>query len=197
MKLEDFNFELPEELIAKYPCANRDESRMLVYNRFSSVIEHKAFKDIIDYFNPGDLLVRNQTKVLPARFYVKNQFGTEIEILILKKTQAHIWTALAKPAKRLKHERTKYFIQDREIEIYRENDEIFIDFLSQENYEYIIQNLSEMPIPPYFKRAAEDIDKDRYQTIYAQEDDYGYSVAAPTAGLHFTDFGGIPPEAPG
>lgn len=187
MKLEDFNFELPEELIAKYPCANRDESRMLVYNRFSSVIEHKAFKDIIDYFNPGDLLVRNQTKVLPARFYVKNQFGTEIEILILKKTQAHIWTALAKPAKRLKHERTKYFIQDREIEIYRENDEIFIDFLSQENYEYIIQNLSEMPIPPYFKRAAEDIDKDRYQTIYAQEDDYGYSVAAPTAGLHFTD----------
>jgi S-adenosylmethionine:tRNA ribosyltransferase-isomerase len=187
LRLEDFNFELPEKLIAKYPCANRDESRMLVYNRSLGTIEHKAFKDIIGYFKAGDLLVRNQTKVLPARFYIKNQFGTEIEVLILKNIKDYIWTALAKPAKRLKQERTKYSIQDREIEIYRENDEIFVDFLSQENYEYIIQNLSEMPIPPYFKRGAEDIDKDRYQTVYAQEDNYGYSVAAPTAGLHFTD----------
>jgi S-adenosylmethionine:tRNA ribosyltransferase-isomerase len=187
LKLEDFNFELPEELIAKYPCANRDESRMLVYERASGKIAHKDFKDIVSYFNPGDVLVRNQTKVLPARFYVHNQHGTQIEILILKNIKDQIWSALAKPAKRLKHERTRYFIEDREIEIYREADEIFIDFLDQENYEYIIRNLSEMPIPPYFKRSAEEVDKHRYQTVYAQENCSGYSVAAPTAGLHFTD----------
>lgn len=187
MKLEDFNFELPEDLIAKYPCANRDESRMLVYDRASGEIAHKDFKDIVSYFNPGDVLVRNQTKVLPARFYVQNQHGTQIEILILKNTKDQVWSALAKPAKRLKQSRTQYFIKDRAVEIYRDEDEIFLDFLNQENYEYIIQNLSEMPIPPYFKRSAEDLDKDRYQTIYAQENSFGYSVAAPTAGLHFTD----------
>lgn len=187
MKLEDFNFELPEELIAKYPCANRDESRMLVYERASGKIAHKHFKDIVNYFNPGDILVRNQTKVLPARFYVQNQHGTQIEILILKNIKEQVWSALAKPAKRLKQSRTQYFIKDRAVEIYRDEDEISLDFLNQENYEYIIQNLSEMPIPPYFKRSAEDLDKDRYQTIYAQENSSGYSVAAPTAGLHFTD----------
>lgn len=187
MQLEDFNFELPEELIAKYPCANRDESRMLVYDRFQDTIEHKDFKEIVNYFNKGDVLVRNQTKVLPARFYIKNQFGTTIEILIIKNTEKQIWTALAKPAKRLKKDRTEYFIENRVVEIFREGDEIFVDFLSQENYEYIIQNLSEMPIPPYFKRAAEESDKERYQTVYASEEQGGYSVAAPTAGLHFTD----------
>lgn len=187
MKLEDFNFELPEDLIAKYPCANRDESRMLVYDRASGEIAHKDFKDIVSYFNPGDVLVRNQTKVLPARFYVQNQHGTQIEILILKNTKDQVWSALAKPAKRLKQSRTKYLIKDRTVEIYREADEIFIDFLNQENYEYIIRNLSEMPIPPYFKRSAEEVDKHRYQTVYAQENCSGYSVAAPTAGLHFTD----------
>lgn len=187
MKLEDFNFELPEELIAKYPCANRDESRMLVYNKASGEIGHKGFQDILEYFDQGDVLVRNHTKVLPARFYVKNQFGTQIEILILKNTHDHTWTALAKPAKRLKKERTSYFIEDKELEIYREGETVYVDFLDQENFDYIIQNLSEMPIPPYFKRSAEDLDKDRYQTVYAQENDDGYSVAAPTAGLHFTD----------
>ena len=191
MQLEDFNFELPEELIAKYPCAQRDQSRMLVYKRAESELEHKAFKDILNYLKEGDILVRNQTKVLPARFYIQNQFGTQIEILILKNTHEHVWTALAKPAKRLKQERTRYYIKDRlenrEIEIYREGQEIFVDFLSQENYEYIIQNLSEMPIPPYFKRTAKESDKERYQTVYAKETDNAYSVAAPTAGLHFTD----------
>ena len=187
MQLEDFNFELPDELIARYPCAERDESRMLVYNRSSAQLEHKSFKDIVGYFQAGDILVRNQTKVLPARFYIKNKFDTEIEILILKNIKDHIWTALAKPAKRLKKDRTTYYIQDKEIEVYRDEEEIYVDFLNQENYEYIIQNLSEMPIPPYFKRSAEDLDKERYQTVYAQEQDNGYSVAAPTAGLHFTD----------
>lgn len=187
MKLEDFNFELPEDLIAKFPCANRDESRMLVYDKSLKRIQHKSFKDILSYFNAGDILVRNQTKVLPARFYIQNQFGTEIEILILKNIKEQIWTALAKPAKRLKQERTSYTIQDRELEVFREDGQIYVDFLTQANYEYVIQNLSEMPIPPYFKRSAEDLDKDRYQTVYAQDELEGYSVAAPTAGLHFTD----------
>ncbi len=186
--LDQFNFELAEELIAKYPCDKRDESRMLVYNKSKDKLEHKNFTDILEYFSAGDILVRNQSKVLPARFYIKNKFGTDIEVLLIKNIQGQVWKMMAKPAKRLKQERTKYFLEEgaRKVEIYRKDDEIFIDFLSEENFNYIIGNLSQMPIPPYFKRSAEDLDKERYQTVYAQEDEAGFSIAAPTAGLHFT-----------
>ena len=128
MQLDDFDFELPEELIAKYPCNKRDESRLLVFNQ--GEIEHKGFKDIVDYFSKGDILVRNQTKVLPARFYVTNQHGTQIEILLLKSQGELVWSALAKPTKRIKEHRTKYQIADIEIELFKEDNQVFVDFLN-------------------------------------------------------------------
>ena len=187
MKLEDFNFELPEKLIAKFPCEHRDASNLLVYKHNQDLIEHKTFLDIVDYFSAGDVLVRNQTKVLAARFFVENQHGTKIEILLLKQETKTVWTALAKPTKRLKFFATKYRVADLEIEIFRKEDKVLVDFLSLDNFEKIISEHSQMPIPPYFRREAQELDKERYQTVYAKESRSGNSVAAPTAGLHFTD----------
>lgn len=187
MQLEDFNFILPEELIARYPLAERDASRMLVYNKAKQHIEHKQFRNLVDLLKPGDILVRNNSQVMQARFFVTNQFGTQIEIFLYKHLEANLWQALAKPAKRIKPERKFYQVQDCQVEIFKTDDIIYVDFLSKENYEKIISTYGQMPIPPYFKRASEEVDKQRYQTIYAQQSQSGYSVAAPTAGLHFTD----------
>ena len=185
LKLTDFDFELPEELIAKYPCDKRDQSRMLVYE--NSQIKHQDFKSIIDYFEPGEILVRNNTKVLPARLFIENKQGTQIELLLIKEVSPYLWQAMAKPAKRLKEERLEYKLRDSDltIEAYKKDNQVYVDFKSHEHFEKVISNNGQMPIPPYFKREAQDLDKERYQTVYA--DSNPASVAAPTAGLHFTD----------
>ena len=184
MKLSEFNFELPEELIAKYPLEKRDESRMLYYH--NDQIKHRQFKDIVDILKPGDVLVRNISKVLAARLWVVADTGAKIEILLTEKVSEHKWQAIAGNSKRIKSGRTYKLANDLILDLKRDGDNILVDFGSYENYQKAIQDCGSMPIPPYMKREAEDSDKERYQTIYARDTGNGASVAAPTAGLHFT-----------
>jgi S-adenosylmethionine:tRNA ribosyltransferase-isomerase len=193
IKTSDFDFDLPERLIAKYPVAKRDESRLLHYNLESKTIEHRKFKDISDILRSGDVLVRNITKVLPARIFLAGD--KQVEILLLKptsytdlRTDQYCWEIIAKPARKLKHNHKYLFTNGVEIIIYRTDEgRLLADFGSETNFTKVVNELGSMPIPPYLKRNSEAIDKERYQTVYAQDDACGTSAAAPTAGLHFTE----------
>ena len=185
MEITDFDYELPEELIAQTPIKNRDESRLLVLDKNSGNIEHKIFKDIIDYLNPGDTLVLNDTKVLPARLIgEKEDTKAVIEVLLLKNISGDTWECLVKPARRIKVG-TKVVFGDNKlvatcIEEQDEGIRVF-EFSYDGIFLEILDELGSMPLPPYIHEKLED--KDRYQTVYAKE--VG-SAAAPTAGLHFT-----------
>lgn len=186
MKTEDFNYELPEELIAQTPLKKRDASRMLVLNKNTGEIEHKHFTDIIDYLEEGDTLVVNDTKVIPARLIgVKEETGAVIEVLLLKNTEGDTWEALTKPAKRVKVGTIISFgegkLKAKCIKTEDEGKRIFELIYDGIFYE-ILDELGTMPLPPYIHEKLED--KDRYQTVYAKN--LG-SAAAPTAGLHFTE----------
>jgi len=185
MKTDDFDFELPERLIAQTPIKNRDESRMLVLDKETGNIEHKHFNEIINYLNEGDTLVLNDTKVIPARLYgVKEDTNAVIEILMLKELGENSWECLTKPAKRIKLGTVVSFGDGRLKAICTEIKEegIRVFELKYEGILYeILDSLGEMPLPPYIHEKLED--KDRYQTVYAKN--IG-SAAAPTAGLHFT-----------
>ena len=185
MKTDDFDFELPENLIAQTPIKNRDESRMLVLDKETGNIEHKHFNEIINYLNEGDTLVLNDTKVIPARLYgVKEDTNAVIEILMLKELGENGWECLTKPAKRIKLGTVVSFGDGRLKAICTEIKEegIRVFELKYEGILYeILDSLGEMPLPPYIHEKLED--KDRYQTVYAKN--IG-SAAAPTAGLHFT-----------
>ena len=185
MKTEDFDFELPEELIAQTPIKERDHSRLLVLNRKDGSIEHKIFTDIIDYLEEGDSLVLNDTKVMPARLYgVKEETDALIEVLLLKDLGDNTWECLTRPAKRIKERTVVSFGEGLlKAECVKCGDEGIREFKLIYNgilYE-ILDKLGEMPLPPYIHEKLED--KDRYQTVYAKN--IG-SAAAPTAGLHFT-----------
>lgn len=184
MKTEDFNYYLPEELIAQTPLENRDESRLMVLDKTTGEIEHKHFYDIIDYLEEGDVLVLNDTKVLPARLHgTKEVTGSHIEILMLKELENDSWECLARPAKRINVGDTVDFggiLKATCTQVKEEGIRIFK--LSYQGILYeILDKLGEMPLPPYIHEKLKD--KDRYQTVYAKE--VG-SAAAPTAGLHFT-----------
>ena len=186
MKTEDFNYELPEELIAQTPLKKRDASRMLVLNKNTGEIEHKHFSDIIDYLNPGDTLVVNDTKVIPARLIgIKEETGAVIEVLLLKNTEGDTWEALTKPAKRVKVGTIISFGEGKlKAKCIKEDEEgkrIF-KFIYDGIFYEILDELGTMPLPPYIHEKLED--QDRYQTVYAKN--LG-SAAAPTAGLHFTE----------
>lgn len=185
MKTDDFDYYLPEELIAQTPLLKRDESRLLVLDRMSGKIEHKTFKNILDYINKGDTLVLNDTKVLPARLYgIKEETGAVIEVLLLNELERDTWKCLTKPAKRIKEGTIISFgegkLKAKCIKVLedgiREYELIYDGIL----YE-ILDELGQMPLPPYIHEKLED--KDRYQTVYAKNPG---SAAAPTAGLHFT-----------
>lgn len=185
MKTEDFNFELPEELIAQTPLLQRDESRLLVLDKKTGEVEHKNFKDIIDYLNENDVLVLNDTKVIPARLYgVKEETNAVIEILMLKEKTDNVWECLVKPAKRVKVGTIISFGDGKlKAECISTGEEGIREFKLIYNgilYE-ILDELGEMPLPPYIHEKLED--QGRYQTVYAKN--IG-SAAAPTAGLHFT-----------
>lgn len=185
MKTEDFNFELPEELIAQTPLLQRDESRLLVLDKKTGEVEHKSFKDIIDYLNENDVLVLNDTKVIPARLYgVKEETNAVIEILMLKEKTDNVWECLVKPAKRVKVGTIVSFGDGKlKAECISTGEEGIREFKLIYNgilYE-ILDELGEMPLPPYIHEKLED--QGRYQTVYAKN--IG-SAAAPTAGLHFT-----------
>jgi len=185
MKTDDFDFELPEELIAQTPLKQRDSSRLLVLNKKNGNVKHQNFTDIIDYLNKDDVLVLNDTKVIPARIIgTKEETNAVIELLLLKENNNNEWTCLTKPAKRVKVGTVINFNNLLKAECIEVKDEgIRIYKLIYEGILYeILDKLGEMPLPPYIHEKLED--KDRYQTVYAKN--IG-SAAAPTAGLHFTN----------
>ena len=184
MKVSDFNYNLPEELIAQIPLEKRDESRLMVLNREKQTIEHKTFKDIIDFLEPGDCLVRNNTKVIPARIYGKKETGANVEFLLLNNIEGDIWETIVRPGNKL-HIGTKVIFGDGLLEA-----EILdimpggtrkVKFYYKGIFNEILDQIGLMPLPPYIHEELKE--KDRYQTVYAK---YEGSAAAPTAGLHFT-----------
>lgn len=185
MKLSDFNYDLPEELIAQDPLEKRSDSRLMVVGREDGSIEHKHFYDIIDYLNPGDCLVINDTKVIPARLMgIKEETGASIEVLLLKRKEEKVWETLVKPGKKMKVGARVSFgdglLTGEVIDIVEEGNRL-IRFEYQGIWEEILDKLGQMPLPPYITHQLKD--KNRYQTVYAEHEG---SAAAPTAGLHFT-----------
>lgn len=186
MKVKDFYFDLPKELIAQHPLEKRDESRLMVLNKKSGEVEHKVFKDIIEYLNPGDCLVLNDTRVMPARLYgAKEGSGGKMEFLLLNRHEDDIWETLVKPGKRGKVGAKFVFgngeLKAEVVEVL-DNGNRKVKFYYNGIFEEVLDRLGEMPLPPYIEEKLED--RERYQTVYSKE--VG-SAAAPTAGLHFTD----------
>ncbi len=186
MKTSDFDYVLPEELIAQTPVEPRDHSRLLVVHRESGELEHKHFYDILDYLHRGDALVINETKVIPARLLgVKEETGVPVEVLLLRRLNATDWEALVRPGRRLKPGTTCSFGEGLlRCEILDNVPEIggrVVRFLYDGVFEELLDKLGEMPLPPYIHEKLED--RSRYQTVYARNEG---SAAAPTAGLHFT-----------
>lgn len=185
MKTSDFYYDLPKELIAQTPLEPRDSSRLLVLDREKQTLEHKHFYDIIDYLNEGDLLVANDSRVLPARIYgIKDETGAKVEFLLLKQVANNRWETLCKPGKKAKVG-TKFsfgngILRATVVEVKDDGNRI-VDFDCEENFFTTLDKIGQMPLPPYI--TAELKDKERYQTVYSHE--LG-SAAAPTAGLHFT-----------
>ena len=185
MKTSDFDYELPQELIAQTPVEPRDSSRLLVYHRDTGAVEHKIFRDVIDYLNPGDVLVINQTRVIPARLYgVKEGTGGAIEFLLLRRLNLTDWEVILKPGKKAKPGARFVFGNGElvaEILTICEDGGRTVRFFYEGVFEDVLDRLGQMPLPPYIHEKLED--KTRYQTVYAKVDG---SAAAPTAGLHFT-----------
>jgi len=195
-KLSQFNFELPEDLIAEYPTEQRDESRLMVIHRDTGKIEHKIFKDVLEYFDEGDSMIFNNTKVFPARLYGrKEKTGASIEVFLLRElnNEVRLWDVLVDPARKIRVGNKLYFSDkdDNDVLIAEVVDNTTsrgrtIRFLyegTDEEFQKELSILGNTPLPKYIKRNSEEIDRERYQTIYAKE--LG-AVAAPTAGLHFS-----------
>jgi len=193
MKLSQFNFDLPEELIAEYPSDNRDEARLMVIHRDSGKIEHKLFRDVIDYIDEKDVMIMNNTKVFPARMYGnKEKTGAKIEVFLLRELnrESLLWDVLVDPARKIRIGNKLYFGDDDSLvaEVIdnttsRGRTLRFLFDGPYEEFKKAITKLGETPLPKYIKRGVEKSDADRYQTIYAKEEG---AVAAPTAGLHFS-----------
>ncbi len=182
--LNTYDYYLPETQIAQFPLAKRDESKLLIYNRHDKSIEHKHFYNIIDYLHKGDVLVINNTRVIPARLFgVKKDTGAKIEILLLKRINYTDWEVLMKPGKRAKTGTIVTFSDDLSLEVLetKEDGNKIVKFIFNGVFEAILDKLGEMPLPHYIKQKLKD--KERYQTVYSKVEG---SSAAPTAGLHFT-----------
>ncbi len=193
MKLSNFNFNLPNELLAEFPAENRDEARLMVVDRKTKTIEHKLFKDVLDYFDEGDVMVLNNTKVFPARLYGnKEKTGARIEVFLLRELNAEqrLWDVLVDPARKIRIGNKLYFGEDdslvAEVIDNTTSRGRTLRFLYDGSYEEFrgkLTELGETPIPKYINREVTPEDAERYQTIYAKEEG---AVAAPTAGLHFS-----------
>jgi S-adenosylmethionine:tRNA ribosyltransferase-isomerase len=193
MKLSHFNFELPDELLAEYPAENRDESRLMVLNRKVQTIEHKMFKDLIEYFDEDDVMILNDTKVFPARLFGnKEKTGARIEVFLLRELNAEqrLWDVLVDPARKIRIGNKLYFGEDEalvaEVIDNTTSRGRTLRFLYDGSYEEFRKKLTQLgqtPLPKYINREVEPEDEERYQTIYAKNEG---AVAAPTAGLHFS-----------
>ena len=185
MDVKEFDYYLPEELIAQHPLEERDSSRLMVLDKETGCIEHKTFHDIIDYLNFGDTLVLNNTRVMPARLIgEKEKSGGKIEFLLLKRVEGDKWECLAKPGKSAREGRRFTFGDGKlkaEVVEVKEDGNRIVEFHYDGIFEEVLDSLGEMPLPPYIHEKLED--KERYQTVYSKEEG---SAAAPTAGLHFT-----------
>ena len=186
MNVKDFDFYLPEEQIAQDPLEHRADSKLMVLNRNSGEIEHKIFKDVCDYLKPGDCLVINDTKVIPARLFgVRMETNAKIEVLLLKRHSDNVWETLVKPGKKCKVGAKISFgdglLVGTVMDVVEEGNRL-IKFEYEGIFEEILDKLGQMPLPPYITHELQD--KNRYQTVYAK---YEGSAAAPTAGLHFTN----------
>ena len=185
MKVSDFDYFLPQELIAQTPLTPRDSSRLLVYNRQEDTFTHKHFYDILDYLKEGDVLVRNNTRVLPARMFAYTKNGGKVEILLLKRFNLNEWEVLVKPGKKARVGTQLFLSEQLSLEVLstiEESGSRRVRFDYDGVFEDIISKIGEMPLPPYITEKLKE--QGRYQTVYAQVDG---SAAAPTAGLHFTD----------
>lgn len=185
MKTSDFDYNLPENLIAQTPVYPRDSSRMLVFDRKSDTFTHKHFYDLVDYLKEGDVLVRNNTKVLPARMFGYTKNGGKVEVLLLKRFNLNEWEVLVKPGKKARISAELTIAENLKLEVIgniEESGSRRVKFIYEGVFEDIISKLGEMPLPPYITEKLKD--QARYQTVYAKVDG---SAAAPTAGLHFTD----------
>ncbi|WJW99038.1 tRNA preQ1(34) S-adenosylmethionine ribosyltransferase-isomerase QueA [Priestia aryabhattai] len=186
MKVDLFDFHLPEELIAQTPLEQRDASRLMVLNKETGSVKHHMFHDLLDYVQEGDCLVLNDTRVLPARLFgTKEDTGANIEVLLLKQTQGDTWETLLKPAKRVKEGTVISFGDGRLTAVCKETSDQggrLLEFNYEGIFYEVLEQLGEMPLPPYIKERLDD--QERYQTVFAREQG---SAAAPTAGLHFTE----------
>ena len=185
LKTSDFYFDLPPELIAQDPLTDRSASRLLVLDKNTGEIKHEQFRNIINYLNPGDCLVLNDTRVIPARLHgIREETGAAIEVLLLKRKEKDVWETLVRPGKKVRPGAKLSFgeglLRGEVLEIVEEGNRL-IRFQYEGIFEEVLDRLGEMPLPPYITHKLED--KNRYQTIYAK---YDGSAAAPTAGLHFT-----------
>jgi S-adenosylmethionine:tRNA ribosyltransferase-isomerase len=195
-KLSQFKFDLPDSLIAQYPSQERDQSRLMVVDRSTGKIEHKIFKDVLDYFDDGDAIIFNNTKVFPARMYGKKEkTGAKIEVFLLRElnTEAKLWDVLVDPARKIRVGNKLYFADDKGNDILvaevvdnttsRGRTIRFFFDGTDDQFRAILRQLGSMPLPKYITRQPEELDDERYQTVYAKETG---AVAAPTAGLHFS-----------
>lgn len=185
MKTSDFDYYLPKELIAQHPADPRDSSRLLVYDRENDKVYHRRFYDIGDYLRPGDLLVRNNTKVLPARMYAHTPMGAKVEVLLLRRFDLNEWEVLVKPGKKAREGAVLTISPELTLQVLSVNKEggtRRVRFIYNGVFEDILTRVGEMPLPPYITEKLKD--DSRYQTVYARHDG---SAAAPTAGLHFTN----------
>lgn len=183
MNKQDFYFDLPSELIAQYPLANRSDSRLLIYNRQTEEYGHYQFREIADFLQPGDLLVMNDSKVIPARLYGHKATGGKVELLVERITGDFTFLAHIKASKSLKSNDIIFLDAGKQLEVLQRQDDLFLCKASQTILD-LLNNLGHIPLPPYITREDESLDKERYQTVYAK---CAGSVAAPTAGLHFDD----------
>lgn len=189
MKISDFDYYLPEELIAQKPANRRECSRLLVVHRDTGKIEHRHFYDIIDYLKAGDCLVLNNSKVLPARLYgVKEKTGAKVEFLLIKRIEGDTWETMVRPGRKLKPGDIVVFSQEpllkATIKDFGTDGTRIVDFEYDGVFMERLEEIGSMPLPPYIERSSDSEDRDRYQTVYCKEEG---SVAAPTAGLHFTE----------
>ena len=185
MRVDAFDYDLPESLIAQDPIEPRDSSRLLIMNKSNGEIRHSLFRDVVKELHPGDMLVLNDTKVLPARLYAYKDTGAVIELLLLKQTGLNIWQCMVRPGKKVKPGVRLSFALDNiqaEVVDYYDEGTRLIRFECKDDFYDILEKLGTMPLPPYIKKPLED--QSRYQPVYARERG---SAAAPTAGLHFTD----------
>ncbi len=187
MKITDFDYDLPENLIAQNPLEKRADSRMLVANRLEKTLEDKHFYDFPEFLREDDLIVLNNTKVFPARIFGTSDTGAKVELFLVRETESKTWETLARPARRLKTGKKIIFNENLSAEVLEKSEEgrIFVKFEANGDFNKILDEIGQTPLPPYIKREAGSLDKDRerYQTVFARKRG---AIAAPTAGLHFT-----------